>query len=193
MYKNVKKLAMMLIAAATMLTVACSKDDNNSNNNPGNGGEQEEAFEMASLDITYKISVDERAITAMTEGYTPTLQYYDANDQSVNATPFPLTSDNRVWEISLTQSSFPSHFGFKLALTPKDGIAEDVKYDCDLIPTITAIATGKDGKKVNVSPSLEEFHWRGIKPSNGRVMKIEKLYKIKKDGNIEQGTFDYPD
>ena len=177
-----------------MFTVACSKEDNkpnsSNNNGNGNGNVQEETVEMASLDITYKIVVNDSAIIAMTEGYTPTLQYYDANDQSVTVTPFPFSSTNLVWEFSLTQTTFPSHFGFKLALTPKDSVAADVKYNCDFTPTITVMATDKNGKKADISPSIQEFRWRGIKPSNGRVMKIDRLYKIEKDGNYVQVPFD---
>lgn len=191
MSKNIKRLALLFVAAATMFSVACSKDEDK--NTSGGGGGEEETFELARLDLTYKITVDDRAITAMTEGYTPSLQYYDANNQCVTVTPFPFTSSNLVWEFSLSQTSFPSNFGFKLALTPKDGIAEDVKYDCDFIPSITAIATGKNGKSIDISPSIQEFRWRGIKPSNGRVMKIDRLYKIQSDGNYEQVPFDNPD
>ena len=191
MKKNIKRFALMFVAAATMLTVACSKDEDK--NTSGGGGDQEETFEMARLDVTYKITVDDRAITAMTEGYTPTLQYYDANNQSVTVTPFPFSSSNLVWEFSLSQTTFPSFFGFKLALTPKDGIGEEVKYDCDFIPSITATATGTNGKTYDVSPSIQEFRWRGIKPSNGRVMKIDRLYKIQSDGNYEQVPYDNAD
>ena len=191
MNKNIKRLAMLFVAAATLFSVACSKDEDKNSSGSGSGGE--ETFELARLDLTYKLTVDERAITAMTEGYTPTLQYYDANDQSVTATPFPFSSSSLVWEFSLSQTSFPSHFGFKLALTPKEGIAEDVKYDCDFYPNITAIAIDKNGKKVDISPSIQSFNWRGIKPSNGKVMKIDRLYKIQKDGNYAQVPFDDPD
>lgn len=189
MNKNIKKLALLFVAAATMFSVSCSKDDNKNNSGSGSGS-QEENFELARLDVTYKITVDSRAITAMTEGYTPTLQYYDANNQSVTVTPFPFTANNLVWELSLTQASFPSHFGFKLSLTPKDGVGESVKYDCDIIPDITAMATGKNGKKVDISPSIQGFYWRGIKPSNGKVMKVDRLYKIEKDGSYTMVSYD---
>lgn len=191
MQRNIKQLAVLFVAAVAMLTAACSKEENK-DNQTNNNGRSEESFEMTSLDLTYSITVDSRAITAMTEGYTPTLQYYDANDQSVTVTPFPFNASNLTWAINIKQTSFPSHFGFKLSLTPKEGIAEDVKYDCDITPTITAIATGKDGKRINISPSIQQFRWSGIKPSNGRVMKIERLYKIQKSGDYEQVTFDYP-
>ena len=188
MNKTMKRLAMMFFAAATLFTVACTKDNDKNNSNSGSSGE--ETFEMARLDLTYKITVDSRAITAMTEGYTPTLQYYDANDQCVTVTPFPFDASHLSWEISLSQTSFPSHFGFKLSLNPKEGVEEGVKYDCDFYPSITATATGKNGKQYDISPSIQEFHWRGIKPSNNKVMKIDRLYKIKKDGNYEQTSFE---
>ena len=186
-----KRLAMLFVAAATLFAVACSKNDDNDNSSTNNS--QEAEFEMARLDLTYKITVDSRAITAMTEGYTPTLQYYDANDQCVTVTPFPFDASHLTWEFSLSQTSFPSHFGFKLSLTPKEGVEEGVKYDCDFYPTITAIATGTSGKQYDISPSIQEYLWRGIKPSNNRVMKIDRLYKMKTDGNYFQTSFEDPE
>lgn len=44
-----------------------------------------------------------------------------------------------------------------------------------------------------MSKNIKRFRWRGIKPSNGRVMKIDRLYKIQSDGNYKQVPFDNPD
>ncbi len=175
-----KKLSCMLaIMLCGMALVSCTEKENTNN-----GQSEYNTFTMAKLDITYQVSLEGTSVDAITTGYNVSFEYYGADGKKVVANPCPFTANNLSWELSITQTSFPSRYGVAVIFTPKSGIPEDAGFPikCDIKGKATA--TGTNGKKRELTANNYSRSITG-EPSDGRSYNFYSLKEVDKDGNVK--------
>lgn len=179
MFTAKKSLVALLFVASAMLTVSCSKDNQDGNSDSG-------SFTTAKADINYKFTVESSSITTMQRAYDVVVDYYDAAGQKKTITP--INTSNLTWEMSLTQTSFPSWYGVQVSLVPKSdlsGVAEDEKFDFMGRVDVTASITSTTGATKRLRNGLVEMGHTGMRPHNGRTNSKCFRCNVKADGNSE--------
>ena len=173
-----KKLSWMLAAIFCGMTLVSCTEKENTNNN---GQPEDNTLTMAKLDLTYRVTLDASTVDAITTGYDVSLEYYGADGKKVVANPCPITANNLSWELSITQTSFPSRYGVAVIFTPKSGIPEDVYFPIKGVINGKATATYTNGKTREIAPPYESRSLSG-EPSNGHTYRIDSLKEVDKNG-----------
>ncbi len=174
-----KKLSSLLaIMFFGLALVSCTEKENN------NSQSGDSTLTMAKLDLTYQVSLDANSVNAITTGYDVSLEYYGADGQKVVANPCPLTANSLSWELSVTQTSFPSRYGAAIIFTPKSGLPEDAEFPINGSIKGKATATFTNGKTRQIEPAIESRYFIG-EPSNGRTFQISALKEVAKDGTTK--------
>lgn len=174
-----KTLAALFFMASAVFTVSCTKD--NEQDNPGSG-----SFVSAKVDINYKFTVESLSTTTMQRAYDVVVDYYDAAGQKNSISP--VNPSNLTWEMSLTQTSFPTWYGVQVSLVPKSDLSdvtETEKFNFQGKVDVNATIISTSGATKRLRSGLVEMVYNGLRPHNGRTNSKSFRCNVKSDGNTE--------
>ena len=174
-----KTLVALFFMASAVITVSCNKD--NEQDKPGSG-----SFVSAKVDINYKFTVESLSATTMQRAYDVVVEYYDAAGQKNSISP--VNPDNLTWEMSLTQTSFPTWYGVQVSLVPKSDLSdvtETEKFNFQGKVDVNATIISTSGATKRLHSGLVEMAYNGLRPHNGRTNSKSFRCNVKSDGNSE--------
>ena len=158
MKKNLLWMMAAILTCGFALT-ACDKDDEEP--------EIPATPKVATVDVEYKIKIDDATKTSIQKAVTFTVEYYDRDGKLV--TIEPLKYGNTVWSLGHTITEFPSIYGIKVTVAPKadlSGISDNDEFDVvyDVLVTGTPKdATGKTLDGVSVRKTTVKYPAMDIK------------------------------
>ena len=95
------------------------------------------------VDVEYKIKIDDATKTSIQKAVTFTVEYYDRDGKLV--TIEPLKYGNTEWNLGHTITEFPSIYGIKVTVAPKadlSGISDNDEFD--IVYDVLVTGTPKD-------------------------------------------------